>query len=168
MKTFSTTLERFESDLWHYHIKVPEAACEPFMDMDAKRVVCTLNGTEKFHCALMPDGLGGFFININKEIRTKLHVELGDEVRFSLERDESKYGLPMPQELEELLKLDDEGNRHFHALTPGKQRSLIFIIGKPKNSDTRLRKALGVVDYLKSTGGKLDFKALHESLKLKK
>jgi len=68
----------------------------------------------------------------------------------------------------ELLQIDDEGNKLFHELTPGKQRSLLFIIGKPKNSDTRLRKALMTIDYLKEANGKLDFKELQTFYKDRK
>lgn len=42
----------------------------------------------------------------------------------------------MPEELEELLHQDEEGNRLFHALTPGKQRTLLYYIGAPKTADT--------------------------------
>jgi bifunctional DNA-binding transcriptional regulator/antitoxin component of YhaV-PrlF toxin-antitoxin module len=168
MKTYQARLSRFNSDLWHFHIPVPDEAVTPFKDMKAKRVICTLNGTERFHCALMPDGNGGYFINLNKELRTKLDLEIGDEVSFYLEKDESKYGLPMPEEMEELLRQDEEFDRFFHALTPGKQRTLIFMAGKPKTSDTRLRKALAIMGHLKEMNGGLDFKKLNEHMKRRK
>ncbi|MBK8504974.1 MAG: hypothetical protein IPL46_23810 [Saprospiraceae bacterium] len=39
----------------------------------------------------------------------------------------------MPEELGELLQMDDKANDLFHALTAGKQRNLLFIVGKPKH-----------------------------------
>lgn len=164
--TFTTILENFNSNLWGCHIKVPNEAADQFLEGKARRVVCNLNNVHEFQCAIMPKGDGTFFINLNKEIKKKLDLEYGEEIQVALRKDESKYGLPMPEEMEELLKLDEEGNRYFHALTKGKQRSLLHIIGKPKTSDTRLRKALVVVDYLKMTKGKLDFKELNEAFKL--
>lgn len=163
--TFTTTLENFNSNLWAYHIRVPNEAAEVFKQGKERRVICKLNNALEIQCAIMPKGDGTFFINLNKEIRKKLDLGLGEEVTVTLRKDESKYGLPMPEEMAELLKIDDEGNHYFHALTKGKQRSLLHIIGKPKTSDTRLRKALVVVDYLKMTGGKLDFKELNEAFK---
>ncbi len=71
----------------------------------------------------------------------------------------------MPKELEELLLIDEEGDYFFHQLTPGKQRTLLHIIGQPKRSDTRIKKAIVVVEYLKSARGKLDFKALNQAFK---
>lgn len=116
----------------------------------------------------MPYGDGSYFINFNKEIRTKISKANLHQLHISIQIDESEYGLPFPEELKELLELDEEGNHHFHNLTIGKQRNLIHLIGKPKNSDIRIRKAITVVDYLKSTGGKLDFKALYNALKVNK
>lgn len=168
MKTHTAKIYNFYHEVWHQHIKVPMEAVEPFLDMKAKRVICTLFGETRFHCALMPDGKGGFFINLNKELRKKYNLDIGDEVSFTLERDESQYGMEMPEELGELLAQDDEGSALFHALTPGKQRSLIFLVAKPKTSHTRLRKALGIINYLKSAGGQLDYKELHAFLKVQR
>jgi hypothetical protein len=163
--TFTSLLESFDSDLWHFHFCVPDDIAQPFLEKNAKRVVCQINGHMEFHCALMPRGDSQYFINLNKERRKKLGLKLGDSIQACIWEDDSKYGLPMPEELGELLKLDDEGSHYFHALTPGKQRSLIHIAGSPKRSETRLNKALIIVDYLKSTGGRLDYKELNEAFK---
>jgi len=162
---FQATLQNFNSSLWGHHIMVPHDIAQSFLAGAGKRVVCQLNGTDPFQCALMPDGKGGYFININKERRKKLRLNIGDEVEVVLEKDESKYGLPLPEELEALFEVDEEGKIFFHQLTAGRQRSLLHLIGKPKTSDTRLHKAIVVLDYLKSTHGRLDYKELHQALK---
>ena len=82
-----------------------------------------------------------------------------------LQKDNSKYGIHLPEEMEELLLIDEEGSAFFHQLTPGKQRSLLHIIGKPKSSAIRLKKAVVVLDYLKTNNGKLDFKMLNMAFK---
>ncbi|MBX2873125.1 MAG: DUF1905 domain-containing protein [Saprospiraceae bacterium] len=163
-----TTLRKFESDLWGYHIPIPTEIAVTFIDDSGRRVLCTLNGQRPIHCALMPDGQGGFFINVNKELRKELNLKLGDSVAVELKKDKSKYGMPVPEELEALFEVDEEGNALFHQLTAGKQRSLIYLIGKPKRSDTRLQKAIVVLDYLKSTRGRLDYKELHQAFKDRK
>ena len=113
----------------------------------------------------MPKGDGSYFINVNKEIRKKLNLGLGASANVVLTADKSKYGMPLPPEMEELLLQDVEGEKLFHALSMGKQRSLLHIIGKPKSSNVRLRKALMTLDYLKSVKGKLDFRALNQFYK---
>jgi hypothetical protein len=162
---FTGILDHFDSDLWGYHITVPLPIAQPFLDDGQRRVVCRLNDTLEFQGALMPKGNGDYFININKARREKLKLKLGSSVQVSLRPDQSEYGLPMPEELAELLRQDDAGDALFHALTPGKQRSLLYIIGSPKTADTRLRRALAVIEHLKLHGGKLDFKRLNEEMK---
>ena len=163
--SFTSILGRFNSNLWAYHILVPEAVSRIFLDARVTRVVCTLNGSLTFQCALMPKGEGVYFINVNKEIRDSLKLKEGMQVQASLVKDESTYGLPMPEELQELLALDEEGDRLFHALTPGKQRNLLYIAGQPKTSDKRIARAIVVIDHLKANGGKIDFKRLYQDLK---
>lgn len=162
---FKTTIENIYSSVWYFGIIVSKSKAAPYIDKD-RRVLCSINEADAFQCALMPDGKGDYFININKERRKILKLEEGQEVLISLKKDKSKYGIPIPEEMEELLLQDEEGEAYFHALTLGKQRSLLYIIGKPKNSDTRLRKALVILDYLKATKGKLDFKKLNQAFKL--
>ena len=67
--------------------------------------------------------------------------------------------------MEVLLEQDEEGSKLFHALTPGKQRSLLHVIGIPKSTDIRLRKAIITLNYLKSVNGKLDFKEYNQAQK---
>lgn len=162
---FTAFLENFNTALWGHHIVVPAEFAQPFLDGNDRRVVCTLNGTESFQCALMPKGDGRFFININKKLRDKLQLHEGKQVSVKLEKDTSEYGLPMPEEFAELLAQDETGHRLFHALTPGKQRNLLYIVGSPKTSDTRLKRAVVVTEHLKANGGKIDFKRLNEDLK---
>lgn len=163
---FTATIEVFTSPLWKYHLKVPEAVVEEFVKKKKiKRVLCTLNDTHSFQCALMPAGGGIYFININQQIRKKLHLNAGDEVSVELQKDDSPYGLPMPEELAALLQQDEQANRLFHQLTPGKQRNLLYIIGAPKQTETRLRRAVVCMDHLKKMNGKIDFRQLNEEMK---
>jgi uncharacterized protein YdeI (YjbR/CyaY-like superfamily) len=114
----------------------------------------------------MPQGKGDFFVNTNKELRKKAKLALGDKVDIQLEKDTTKYGMLLPKELETAWELDEEGHAIFHTLTMGKQRSLVYQIGKPKSSDTRIKKALTLLAYLKSVNGNLDFRELNEAYKL--
>ena len=163
--TFTTALANFESNLWGFHIVVQEAQAQPFIEGNDRRVVCMLNGSVEFQCALMPKGDGHFFINVNKKTRDKLKLHLGSVVEVSLRKDESEFGLPMPEELAEILAQDEAGNGHFRNLTPGKQRTLLYIAGQPKTSDTRLKRAVVLMEHLKVNKGKIDFKQLQLDMK---
>lgn len=151
--------------MWGHFIDVPQEIVDAIYEDNNRRIVCTFPNGEVGHIALMHKGDGTFFINVRKALFKKLGLQPGDEIEVDVVKDDSKYGMPMPEEMEELLAMDDEASHYFHALTPGKQRSLLYIIGKPKTSDTRLRKALVIVDFLKLNEGRLDFPALNQAFK---
>lgn len=165
MEAYKSIIADFNNDLWGHHFLVSRDIAKKYVEGTNRRVICNLNGQHTFHCALMPHGDGDFFINLNKEIRKKLHLKVGDHIEFTLKKDESKYGIPMPEEMSELLAIDDETDQYFHSLTPGKQRSLLYLIAKPKSSAIRLNKALAITDFLKINKGVLDYKLLHSYIK---
>ena len=167
-QTFDATLQKFNSNLWGHHIMVPEEIVSYFKAKKISRLNATLQDNVMFQCALMPSGQGEYFINVNKDIRKKANWRIGEKRTVILKADESKYGIAISEELEELLALDPEGSEIFHRLTPGKQRSLIYAVSSPKQSKTRLKKSVIMIDYLKSVDGKLDFKELNQAFKDRK
>lgn len=139
---------------WHFLI-VEKSIVDKFQFPDKfKRVICSINGSEPFQCALMPWG-ELFYIIVNKKKRDEVGVVAGDIVDVMLVKDESKYGLPMPEEFEEVLKQDPEGDRLFHALSKGKQRSMLYLLSRSKDIDMRIHQALIVVEHLKENEGKI-------------
>jgi hypothetical protein len=157
---FRSTLERSTNKLWGCHFLVPKKIAAQLMNGASRRVVCTLNDTASYQCALLPHGNGRFVITVNKTLRAKLQLGFGDDVRIRLRPDTTKYGLPLPEELKALLRQDTEGNTLFHALTKGRQRTLLYIIGKVKDSDKRLRRAVTVINHLKTNNGIINYKQL--------
>lgn len=159
---FDSVLEQSTNNLWGCHFAVPKAIADALITPgEAKRVVCLLNEKIEYQCALVPRGDGTHVITVNKKNQTQLGLKIGSKITASLRKDESEYGLPMPEELAELLAQDEEGNKLMHALTPGKLRTLLYLIGQPKSSDRRLHRALVVVEHLKLNHGKIDYKQLN-------
>ena len=165
MVQFTAVLDNFNTRLWSYHIKVPYQIARSFLDNDHKRVIVSINGDGSHHMGIMAAGDDVYFLNMNAEIRKKHGIEVGSQVEILLKPDDSKYGMPMPEELEAVLNEDEEFSNYFDLLTPGKKRNLIYIINKTKNSDKRIEKALIIGDHLSAYKGKIDFKALNASLK---
>ncbi len=152
---FNTTIERSpETSGWHYLVIEKKTAEKLSFADQYRRVVCSINGAESFQCALMPSG-GKFYIIVNKKKRDGLGIVAGDTVRVELVIDESKYGLPMPEELREVLNQDPNGDRLFHALTAGKQRSMLYYLGNIKDVDKRIHAALILIEHLKNNEGKI-------------
>ena len=163
---FDAILEESTNGLWGSHFGVPKVIAEALIGAsDSKRVVCVLNETLEYQCALIPRGDGTHVITVNKKNQTKLGLKIGSKFRVSLRADESEYGLPMPEELAELIAQDEDGNRLLHALTPGKLRTLLYLVGQPKSSDLRLHRALVVVEHLKTNKGAIDYKKLNLALR---
>lgn len=164
--SFQAKVEQFNNQLWDWYFLVPEEISDYFMhEQKTRRVICIFNEVQTKHCALMSDGNGLYYINLNKDDKKALKIQLGDLLKITIEKDTSKYGYPVAPEMKELLDIDPEGSDFFHQLTPGKQRSLLHIIGQPKRSETRLKRAIAILDYLKDNQGQLNFRELNQALK---
>jgi hypothetical protein len=162
---FSSTLERSTNKLWGGHCQVPGSAARRLINGKSRRVVCSLNGSPYRQCALIPHGNGSFVLTVNKGTRDELGLEFGVKVNVRLKRDESRYGLPMPEEFQEVLRQDREGNRLFHALTAGRLRTLLYIVGQAKSPDARISRALTILRHLKLNKGRINYKELNTALR---
>ncbi len=114
-----------------------------------KRVICTINKTEKLHCAIMPKKDDGHFIMISTSICKKLKLKVGMEIEASFVIDKTEYQFDMPEELKEVLDTDAEANKIFHALTAGNQRGLIYLLSLVKSSDKKIERALKIAERIK-------------------
>ena len=164
MAEFTSIIHDFNTELWRHHLPVPTEIAEQFIEGDNRRVICTLMGDYKMNSALMASK-EYWFILLNKDIRKKYGLNTGDAVKVHLEKDRSEYGMEMPEEMMVVMDQDETGTQYFKALTMGKQRSLLYIINKVKNPDSRINKALAIMDHLNEAQGNLDFKALNLKIK---
>ena len=162
---FRGVLEISRNRLWGAHIRVPSASARKISEGSSRRVLCRLEDSLEYQTALMPSGNGSFVIRVNKKLRQRLRLEFGRPVDVVLTPDESRYGLPMPEELEVLLSQDPQGDRYFRALTLGRQRTLLHLVGSAKKVETRVKRAVAVVRHLKTNHGRIDFKQLRELMR---
>lgn len=157
-------IQKFENDLWSYFLPVPKSIGDQFIVEKNRRIRCFINDQGPLYYALMPKG-DVYSIYLKKEFIKRHGLKEGDEVTLTLEKDESEYGMPVPESFQVLLDQDEEGSNYFHALTIGKQRSLIHVVGKVKNVDSQLAKGLAIMHHLKESTGQLDFKRLNVLIK---
>jgi hypothetical protein len=150
---------------WELHIPIPESVFQQLhAEAKDKRVICTLKNEYTFHCAMLPK-VTFHYILLNREVCKKLNLHLNDDIEVVLVKDESKYGMPLSEEMQEVFFSDPEGSELFHQLTPGKQRTLIHVVNKYKSSQLRIEKSFVILDHLKNRKGVLDFKGLNEDFK---
>jgi len=164
MHHFKAEVATGDSNVYGHYIIVPKDVSDQYLDTD-KRMICTINGSLKVQCALIPIGNSEYIVLLNKELRKKFKLNLGDSLEVELEKDDSEYGMPVPEELIELWEIDIEAYDVFQSMTKGKQRSLIHQIGIGKRSETRAKKAVAIMEYLKTVGGKLDYKEMNQFIK---
>ena len=82
----------------------------------------------------------------------------GDEIEVTFAPDTTRYQMAVSEEFLEVLSTDYEGKQLFHRLKPGKQRSLLHSVNTIKTSQTRIVKALRLMENLRS--GSQDLKEL--------
>jgi hypothetical protein len=161
---FQSELEKFDSNLWGHHFVVPAQMGDVLVDGDNRRVICQINDSEPFQCALMPHE-GDYFILVNQKLRERWGLSLGDMLSIRLVKDTTEYGMPVTEEFRLAMDQDEEGKHYFMQLSPGKQRSLLYIAAKVKSQDSRIKKALAILHHLREMKGKLDFKILGKTIK---
>lgn len=140
-------------DTWGHCFAVPSIYAEMFKKADgSRRVICVINESLTLHAAIMPHGKG-WVISMNKQNLKKLGLIVSSPIRVSMSQDDSEFGLPMPDELGEVLEQDPLAKGYFDALTAGKKRSLIHIVIGVKNVDKRIERALALAELLKEKKG---------------
>ncbi len=164
-QSFICALERYDDTrVYQLHLTVPNEIASEFVAKKQSRVICSVNNSLHFHAALLPKN-GLYHILMNQANCKKLGVTAGDTLEVVLEPDTSKYGMPLPQEIENLLEADSLFHQYFEGLTPGKQRNLLHIVNQVKSTRSRETKAQAICDHLTEAKGKLDFKALNDKIK---
>lgn len=162
-----SVLIKNDSHLYPLQFYISEEIVTALKEKKIKRLKVSINGLDTIDSSLISGGNQQYFIKINKTQMKKMSLSVGDEASLELTVDESEYGMPLPPEFAAIWEIDDEAKKYFHLLTPGKQRNLIYIVNKVKNLDIRTRKATVIMEHLKINNGKLDFKVLNESLKVR-
>lgn len=164
---FTANIARFEESevFWTSIIYIPDAVFQKMKLLSPnKRIICTINKTLTFHCAMIPKK-PFHYIMLSKEKIATLKLKIHDEISVEIVPDKSEFGMEICEELQEVIASDIDGNFWFEKLTAGKKRSLIYLISKIKNPQIRIDKSFVLIDHLKRNKGKIDFIAFNEDYK---
>lgn len=165
MFKISTKLTSMQGDLWSNILPVENSIADQLIEGKDRRIICHIEGIRPFHCALLPDGNGSWYILLNNKRKKDLGLMEGEEVSIELEKDRSEYGMEMPAELREVLDQDEHADTLFHQLTPGRMRNIIHAVASVKSSYIKIRRALVYAEHLKKNKGKIEFKELGKEMK---
>ncbi len=165
--TFSAKIETFDQNSLGYgpYFVVPQYIVDQFEKPHRNiRVTCILNSNMTLSRAIAQKD-DWHYILINKDVVKSLNVNFGDSVEVALKPDQSKYGVPISKEMQEVLFQDPEGADLFHQLTIGNQRGIILLISKYKSAQLRIERSFIVLEHLRNNLGKLDQRQLMQDFK---
>lgn len=157
-------LSRFDTKVYGLHFPLPDDVKSVVEGFDNNRVIFSVNQLEGRRGAIMKSA-DYHYVLVNQGDVNKLNLQLGDEAILIFAKDESEYGMDMPEEFLMVMAQNEQAFKYFQELTPGKQRNLIYIAGQVKNSDKRINKALAIAEHLEEGNGLLDFKKLNITIK---
>lgn len=112
------------------------------------RVEGTMNGAP-FALAVLNMKDGSRFFSVSASLRRAGKMKVGEtvDVRFKIV-DPDK--LVVPEELEAVLSQDDQAAQAWEKLTTGYRRSLILYVTSVKNVDSRIRRAIDLMERAKA------------------
>ncbi|GAB5476126.1 MAG: hypothetical protein Mars2KO_42250 [Maribacter sp.] len=122
----------------YFYLKIDKEIVEQFSRKRATRLICTINGSVSYRCGLNHLGDGNYFIILASKYLDQLKKELGDSVKYKIEKDPDQLGVDTPEVLTVFLEQEPEFKRIFNQLTDGKKRSLIYAILKVKDIDRQI------------------------------
>ncbi|MEJ8803540.1 YdeI/OmpD-associated family protein [Pontibacter sp. H249] len=146
---YKTHIDKLAHLIGMHYLEVPQDVVQQLGGKYNVRLLCTVNDSLTFQGGLVALGNGCGYISINTKRLKQLALQAGSEVWVKLEKDTSKYGMDVPEELEELLLQDPEGRRRFDNLTPGRQRYIIHYVAGVKSSQLRIDRAILLIENLK-------------------
>lgn len=119
------------------------------------RVKASFDGKE-YIMNLLPNGNGGHWLHLKKEIRELIGKQEGDDVHVTVIRDFSKPKIEIPEYLEWLLKEDVTMKKYFDKLPVSGKKFWIEFIEEPKKDDTKVERINRFFEFLhKQYSGKV-------------
>ncbi|HMQ06513.1 MAG TPA: YdeI/OmpD-associated family protein [Saprospiraceae bacterium] len=150
MEIVFTGVMKMGTGVYHYgFIEIPVEVQNQLQLKHRDRLVVSFPGGGHIHCAAQRYQDGPLTIYLGKHFRKQAGIQPGIPVRIQICRDNSEYGMAVPEELEEVFATDPEGLQAFLELTPGKKRSALYFVSKAKMQETRIQRALLVVENIK-------------------
>lgn len=145
---FTAQVKRFSMEGGMHYLELPNEAADEMRATGHKRWVCTIQDALTWHCGLLPTGDRTWFVVLSKAKMNAVEAHVGDWLNVDMVPDTSKYGMPLPEDLAELLADDPEFERKFDAMLPGKRRNAIHQIATAKSTETAAKRIIKLMESL--------------------
>jgi len=156
---FQAPLSEIEATLISTVIYLPAAILRK-LPASRVRVKGTMNGAP-FALAVQYRKSGKSFFIVSRALRKAAGLKPGSlvSVEFRIVSDK----VEIPKELDAVLQQDNEGLKGWKQITPGLQRGLCHYVNSVKNIDSRISRALYIVNKIKLGGYKKPVKKKRDS-----
>jgi hypothetical protein len=145
---FKGRLEALNAVNTNYGIIVPEEILASLPEAKRYRVKGFMNKTP-FSLAINSLKGGFKYFAIGSPLRKACKIRQGEEVEVSFYMVDPNI-VDLPEELIEVLAQDEQGNRLWQSFKPGMQRSLAHYVCSVKNTDSRIKRALELIQKAKT------------------
>lgn len=122
-----------------------------------KHVWCKITVEGKtYSMNLLPNGKGGHWLHLKKNIRDVIEKHEGDTVQIELEQDTRPQKVEVPDYLQWLLDNDEQMTKYFEKLNISAKKFWLAYIEDTKNEDTKVDRINSFFEYLhRHYGGKI-------------
>ena len=97
---------------------------------------------------LMPNGTGGHWLHLKKEIRDAIGKTEGDTVTIELEKNDKPRSIDVPDYLRWLLDDDPVVAKYFEKMPISGKKFWTEYIQEPKNDDAKVQRINRLFEYL--------------------
>ena len=138
-REFRAKLSRFEGVGTWMFVKVPFDAEKLFGRGGQIRVKGAVNGAA-FRSSLMPDGDGQYFLVVNKSIRDKAKVKVGDRLTVVVEPDSGPRLIEAPPDLAKALGKNKAAKTAWDEFAYSHKKAYVDWLVSAKQAETRDRR----------------------------
>ena len=131
-----------------WYLELPADANEALALPPNSRVMLSI-GDITLHRALRKSKNGYSYLGLNQQTVKQLKLIEGAELEIRLSPDTSRFGMDFPEEMQEVMAQDPEGEALFLALSDGSKRGFLHYVSSSKNSQTRINRALHIMNRVR-------------------
>ncbi|MDP3470189.1 MAG: YdeI/OmpD-associated family protein [Daejeonella sp.] len=145
---FTAHLEDVEGPMVHHVLIIPDEIAEKFISgKGSVRILCRIEDTTEFPCALLPRH-GRYVIIASLKLIKENNLSVGTAFNISIRPDPGN-GLDLPEEFIEVLAQDEFAYKAFIALKDGEKRGYLYYIRQAKSIETRIKRSFEIAEKLK-------------------
>ena len=138
-KEFKAKLDRFEGvGTWTY-VEIPFDVEKAFGRGGQLRIKAKINGVP-FRSSLMPNGDGSHFLVVNKSVRDKAKIKMGDRVAVVIEPDAAARVIEAPPDLAKALSRNKTAKSAWDAFAYSHKKAYVDWVTSAKRDETRKRR----------------------------